>query len=39
MGLTDKGFKTKGADYTGLPADHQPLPLICIKSRVGGQQL
>jgi nucleotide-binding universal stress UspA family protein len=23
MGLTDKRFKTKGADYTGLPADHQ----------------
>jgi nucleotide-binding universal stress UspA family protein len=25
MVLTDRRFKTKGADYTGLPADHQSL--------------
>ena len=39
MGPTDKRFKTKGADYTGLPEDHQSLPLICIKSRAGDQHL
>jgi hypothetical protein len=38
-GAHGKRFKTKGADYTGLPADHQSLALICIKSRAGEQQL
>jgi hypothetical protein len=39
MGLTVKGIRAKGADYTGLPADHQRQPLICIKSQAHQQQL
>jgi hypothetical protein len=39
MGLTGKGVRAKGADYTGLSADHQRLALICIKSRTIKQQL
>jgi len=39
MGLTVKGVRAKGADYTGLPADHQQLALICIKSQPYEQQL
>jgi hypothetical protein len=39
MGLTAKGLRAKGADYTGLPADHQRLALICIKSQTIAQQL
>jgi len=39
MGLTAKGIRAKGADYTGLPADHQRLALICIKSHTFEQQL
>jgi hypothetical protein len=39
MGLTVKGVRAKGADYTGLPADHQRRTLICIKSRTIEQQL
>jgi len=39
MGLTVKGVRAKGADYTGLPADHQPPALICIKSQTDEQQL
>jgi hypothetical protein len=39
MGLTVKGVRAKGADYTGLSADHQRLALICIKSRTIKQQL
>ncbi|ETF07822.1 hypothetical protein PMO01_15410 [Pseudomonas moraviensis R28-S] len=36
MGLTVKGVRAKGADYTGLPADHQRRLLICIKSQTFG---
>ncbi|PKA72942.1 hypothetical protein ATI02_6048 [Pseudomonas baetica] len=39
MGLTVKGVRAKGADYTGLSADHQRQALICIKSQVFEQQL
>jgi hypothetical protein len=39
MGLTVKGVRAKGADYTGLSTDHQRLALICIKSHTIEQQL
>jgi len=39
MGLTAKGVRAKGADYTGLRTDHQRLALICIKSQVFKQHL
>ena len=38
MGLTGNGFKAR-RDYTGLPADHQSLHLICIKALDHHQHL